>query len=110
MLIASTEPGSFADDIGLAEGRHHRGTEPPAGQQPGGYPPDSGYSETGRSGGFPGDAAGAGPRGGGEWQSLFVAGTVPARTSKPRFNPYNAEGAVNAPFLFDEKRAFLFLD
>ena len=86
VLVASVEPGSFADDIGLAEGRHHRRTEPREGEQPRGHPAHSGHSEAGRAGGLPGDAAGAGSRG---------AAATGSRSSRPaRCRPSNQHRSI----------------
>jgi serine protease Do len=77
VLVASTEPGSFADDIGLEKGdiivelnrekinnkediRRIQGTLKP-----------------GQPVAFQVMRQAQGPRGGGEWQSFFAAGTVP---------------------------------
>jgi serine protease Do len=83
VLIASTEPGSFADDIGLQKGD----VIVELNRQPVNGPDDIRRIQNSLK---PGDAVafhvmrqtGGGARGGGgggDWQSLFLAGSVPAQ-------------------------------
>jgi serine protease Do len=79
-LIASVEPGSFADDIGLQKGD----VIVELNRQPVNSPEDVKKIQSTLK---PGDAVAfhvmrqtVGPRGGGEWQPLFVAGKVPEGT------------------------------
>jgi len=79
VLIAAVEPGSFADDIGLAKGD----VVIEMNRQPLASPSDVQRIQGTLK---PGDAvafkvmrqAQAGPRGQGEWQPTYLAGTVPA--------------------------------
>jgi serine protease Do len=77
VLVSSTEPGSFADDIGLAKGD----IIVELNRQPVKTPEDirriQGNLKTGDAVAFHVMRRAMGPRGGGDWQSLFVAGTVP---------------------------------
>ena len=79
VMIASTEPGSFADDIGLAKGD----IIVELNRQQITSPEDIGKIQnalkTGEPVAFHVMRQTAGPRGAGEWQSLFVAGNVPAQ-------------------------------
>ena len=79
VMIASTEPGSFADDIGLAKGD----IIVELNRQQISSPEDIGKIQntlkTGEPVAFHVMRQTAGPRGAGEWQSLFVAGNVPAQ-------------------------------
>ena len=79
VMIASTEPGSFADDIGLAKGD----IIVELNRQQITSPEDIGKIQntlkTGEPVAFHVMRQTAGPRGTGEWQSLFVAGNVPAQ-------------------------------
>ncbi len=77
VLIASVEPGSFADDIGLAKGD----VIVELNRQTVSAPEDVKKIQAALK---PGDAVAfhvmrqaVGPRGGGDWQPLFVAGKVP---------------------------------
>jgi serine protease Do len=80
VLIASTEPGSFADDIGLQKGD----IIVEMNRQPVNNPGDIGRIQNALK---PGDPvafhvmrqAGGARGGGGDWQSLFLAGSVPAQ-------------------------------
>ena len=82
VLIASTEPGSFADDIGLAKGD----VIIELNRQPVNSPDDIRRIQNTLK---PGDSVAfhvmrqAQQRAGGtgEWQSLFLAGSVPANTN-----------------------------
>ena len=76
-VIASVDTGSFADDIGLAKGD----IIVELNRQPVNSPEDIRKIQSTLK---PGDAVAfhvmrqaAGPRGGGDWQSLFLAGRVP---------------------------------
>jgi serine protease Do len=78
VLIASVEPGSFADDIGLQKGdvvvelnREKVNTPEDIRRIQNGLKP-------GQPVAFQVMRQAQGPRGGGEWQSFFAAGTVPA--------------------------------
>ena len=78
VLIASIEPGSFADDIGLQKGdvivelnREKVNTPEDIRRIQNGLKP-------GQPVAFQVMRQAQGPRGGGEWQSFFAAGTVPA--------------------------------
>ncbi|HYA18827.1 MAG TPA: PDZ domain-containing protein, partial [Bryobacteraceae bacterium] len=79
VLISSVEPGSFADDIGLAKGD----IIVELNRQEVGSPDDirriQGTLKVGDAVAFHVMRRTMGPRGGGDWQSLFVAGTVPAQ-------------------------------
>ena len=79
VMIASTEPGSFAEDIGLAKGD----IIVELNRQPITSPEDIGKIQntlkTGEPVAFHVMRQTAGPRGTGECQSLFVAGNVPAQ-------------------------------
>ena len=77
VLISSVEPGSFADDIGLAKGD----VIVELNRQPVNQPEDVKKIQSTLK---PGDAVAfhimrqaVGPRGGGDWTSAFVAGKVP---------------------------------
>jgi serine protease Do len=77
VLVASTEPGSFADDIGLEKGdiivelnREKVGSKEDILRIQGTLKP-------GQPVAFQVMRQAQGPRGGGEWQSFFAAGTVP---------------------------------
>jgi serine protease Do len=79
VMVASTEPGSFADEIGLQKGD----VIVELNRQPVNSPEDVRRLQAGLK---PGDAVAfhimrqtMNQRGSGEWQSLFLAGTVPAQ-------------------------------
>jgi serine protease Do len=79
VLVSSTEPGSFADDIGLAKGD----VIVELNRQPVTSPEDirriQGTLKPGEAVAFHVMRRTMGPRGGGDFQSLFLAGTVPAQ-------------------------------
>jgi serine protease Do len=77
VLISSVEPGSFADDIGLAKGDVIMELN----RQPVSSPDDirriQNTLKPGDPVAFHVERQTMGPRGGGDWQSLFLAGAVP---------------------------------
>jgi len=79
VLVSSIEPGSFADDIGLAKGD----IIVELNRQPVKTPEDirriQSSLKTGDAVAFQVMRRTMGQRGAGDWQSLFVAGTVPAQ-------------------------------
>jgi serine protease Do len=78
VMISSVEPGSFADDIGLAKGD----VIVELNRQPVSSPDDirriQNMLKPGDPVAFHVERQTMGPRGGGDWQSLFLAGAVPA--------------------------------
>jgi serine protease Do len=77
VLVASTEPGSFADDIGLQKGDIivELNREKIANRED--IRRIQGTLKPGQAVAFQVMRQTQGPRGGGEWQSFFAAGTVP---------------------------------
>jgi serine protease Do len=78
VLVSSVEPGSFADDIGLAKGD----VIVELNRQPVSSPEDirriQNTLKPGDPVAFHVERQSMGSRGGGDWQSLFLAGSVPA--------------------------------
>jgi serine protease Do len=79
VLVSSTEPGSFADDIGLAKGDIIVELNRQEVRSPEDIRRIQGALKTGDPVAFHVMRRAMGPRGAGDWQSFFVAGTVPAQ-------------------------------
>jgi serine protease Do len=77
VLVSSTEAGSFAEDIGLAKGDIIVELNRQAVRAPEDIRRIQGSLKTGDAVAFHIMRRAMGSRGGGDWQSLFVAGTVP---------------------------------
>jgi serine protease Do len=82
VLIASTEPGSFADEIGLAKGDVITELNRQAVSSPEDIRRLQNTLKPGDPVAFHVMRQTMGPRGGGDWQSLFVAGTVPPQAAQ----------------------------
>jgi len=77
VLVASTEPGSFADDIGLEKGDIIVELNREKVNSPEDIRRIQNTLKPGQPVAFQVMRQTQGPRGGGEWQSFFAAGTVP---------------------------------
>ena len=77
VLVASTEPGSFADDIGLQKGDIIVELNREKVNSPEDIRRIQNTLKPGQPVAFQVMRQTQGPRGGGEWQSFFAAGTVP---------------------------------
>jgi len=77
VLVASTEPGSFADDIGLQKGDIIVELNREKVNSPEDIRRIQNALKPGQPVAFQVMRQAQGPRGGGEWQSFFAAGTVP---------------------------------
>lgn len=79
VLVASTEPGSFADDIGLQKGDIIVELNREKVNSPADIQRIQNALKPGEAVAFQVMRQAQGPRGGGEWQSFFAAGNVPAQ-------------------------------
>jgi serine protease Do len=79
VLVASTEPGSFAEDIGLQKGDIIVELNREKVNSPADVQRIQATLKPGQPVAFQVMRQAQGPRGGGEWQSFFAAGSVPAQ-------------------------------
>jgi serine protease Do len=77
VMVASIEPSSFAEDIGLVKGDVIVEMNRQAVNSPEDVKKLQGALKAGDSVAFHVMRQAAGPRGGGDWQSVFLAGRVP---------------------------------